>query len=287
MSQPSTDHHNQQLHILLATDGSTWSAGATRVAVDMAVAYTARLTAVTMLSLDPDLEVVDSKGQHVDEVAVAQNRFAQVRALAEEVGIICSTELRYGAAPHQEIVTAAAELAADVIVMGRRGERGLAQRYVGDATVKAVSLTDLPVVVVPETANYWQHRILVATDGSEHSRAAVAAAGRFAALSKLPVTVLSVSRSNQSETQQWVDSAVREFETRGLTVESRVIEGQPEDVIPATATELGADLVVLGSHGRTGITKLLLGSVSTQVIAALKCPALVVAKPKQQTALRS
>lgn len=281
MPQSSSTENHQEIHILLATDGSKWSESATHVAVDMAVAYSAKLTATTMLLLDSDLKVVDTDGKHADEETLAQDRFARVRALAGEVGIICNTEVRYGASPHQEIVTAAAELAADVIVMGLRGERGMAQKFVGDATVKAVSLTYLPVIVVPESATYWQRRILVATDGSEHSQAAVQAAAWMAMLSSLPVTVLSVATSSQNETQQVVDAAVREFESRGLTVEARVIEGKPEEVIPATAIELGADLVVLGSHGRSGITKLLMGSVSTRVIAALKCPTMVVAKPRK------
>jgi nucleotide-binding universal stress UspA family protein len=281
MTQTSTPETSQQMHILMATDGTKWSDGAARVAVAMAAAYHARLTAITMFLLDQDLKVVDSRGNHTDEATEAKARFASVQALAAEAGISCTTEIRYGASPHQEIVTAAVDLAADVIVMGRRGERGLAQMFVGDATVKAVSLTDRPVIVVPESATFWQKRILVATDGSVLGQAAVEAAARFAALSGLPVTVLSVPSSTQIDTQQVVDDAVRELQAHGVTVDARVTEGKPDEVITATAIEIGADLVVLGSHGRTGITKLLLGSVSQQVIGALTCPALVVTKEKK------
>lgn len=93
--------------------------------------------------------------------------------------------------------------------------------------------------------------------------------------------MLSVPSSTQADTQQVVDDAVRELQARGVTVDALVIDGKPDEVIAATATEIGADLVVLGSHGRTGITKLLLGSVSQQVIGALSCPALVVTKAKK------
>lgn len=279
--QTSNSEGGQHMHILLATDGSEWSEGAVRVAVAMAAAYQARLTAITMLLLDQELQAVGANGKRIDEAAEAQARFARVSALAAEAGISCATQIRYGASPHQEIVTAAAELAADVIVMGRRGVRGLAQMFVGDATVKAISLSDLPVCVVPESANLWQQRILLATDGSVHSQAALDVTARFASLAGLPVTVLSVPSSTQPDTQQVVDSAVRELLKRGVTAEARVIEGKPDEVIAATVTEVGADLVVMGSHGRTGITKLLLGSVSQRVIGLLKCPALVVTKPKR------
>lgn len=281
MTQTSTTETSRKMHILLATDGSQWSEGAARVAVAMAAAYHARLTVITMFLLDQELKIVDAHGKHIDEETEIKARFAGVQALAAEAGINYITEIRHGASPQQEIATAASNLDVDVIVMGRRGERGLAQMFVGDATVKAVSLTDRPVIVVPETASFWQQRILLATDGSVHSQAALEATARFAEISGLPVTVLSVPSSTQIDTQQVVDDAVRELQAHGVTVDARVTEGKPDEVIAATATEIGADLVVLGSHGRTGITKLLLGSVSQRVIGALTCPALVVTKAKK------
>jgi len=284
MMQTTTPETNQKMHLLLATDGSKWSDGAARVAVAMAAAYSARLTVITVFMLDNELKTVDAHGKRIDaaaEAAEVKARFAGVQALAAEAGISCRTETRHGVSPQQEIVTAAENLEVDVIVMGRRGEHGLAQMFVGDATVKTVGLTDRPVIVVPETAAFWQQRILLATDGSLHSQAALEAVARFAEISGLPVTVLSVPSSAQIDAQQVVDDAARELQTRGVTVDARVMEGKPEEVIPAAVTELGADLVVMGSHGRTGITKLLLGSVSQQVIGALNCAALVVTKTKK------
>lgn len=282
MTQTSKPETSQRMHVLLATDGTQWSEGAARLAVAMTAAYPARLTVITMFQLDQELKIVDAHGNHIeDEETEVKARLAGVQALAAEAGISYTTEIRHGASPQHEIVTVAANLEVDVIVMGRRGERGLAQMFVGDATMKVNSLTDHPVLVVPEAATLWQQRILVATDGSVHSQAALEVTARFAEISGLPVTVLSVPNSTQVDAQQVVDDAVRELQSRGITADARVTEGKPEDVIAATVTEIGADLVVLGSHGRTGITKLLLGSVSQAVIGALSCPALVVTKPKK------
>ncbi len=284
MMQTKTPETNQKMHLLLATDGSKWSDGAARVAVAMAAAYHARLTVITMFLLDDQLEAVDAHGKRMDKAKAATEakaRFANVQALAAEADINCKTEIRYGPSPQQEIVTAAEQLDVDVIVMGRRGERGQAQMFVGDATMKTVSLTDRPVLVVPETATFWQQRLLLATDGSEHSQAALETVARFAEISGLPVTVLSVAGSTQIDARQVVDDAVRKLQARGVTVDDRIMEGKPDEVIAAAATELGADLVVMGSHGRTGITKLLLGSVSQRVIGALNCAVLVVTKPKK------
>jgi nucleotide-binding universal stress UspA family protein len=54
-----------------------------------------------------------------------------------------------------------------------------------------------------------------------------------------------------------------------------VAEGRPEEVITNTAAEKNAGLIVVGSHGRSGIARILLGSVSERVIGAATCPVLV------------
>ncbi len=63
----------------------------------------------------------------------------------------------------------------------------------------------------------------------------------------------------------------------GLHSDQRVIDGHVvHEGIVDTAVAIGADLIVMGSHGRTGIEKLLLGSVTQRVLQDAKCPVLVV-----------
>ena len=64
----------------------------------------------------------------------------------------------------------------------------------------------------------------------------------------------------------------------GLQVESHVAEGPPALAIAEQARELGADLVVMGTHGRTGLRHLLLGSVAERTMRAAHCPVLTVKK---------
>jgi nucleotide-binding universal stress UspA family protein len=60
-----------------------------------------------------------------------------------------------------------------------------------------------------------------------------------------------------------------------------VIEaGDPADVICRTAERLGSDVIVVGSHGRTGLGRLFLGSVSEHVVRHAPCPVLVVRHPR-------
>ena len=70
----------------------------------------------------------------------------------------------------------------------------------------------------------------------------------------------------------------QELRTAGFETEARVVQGDPRVVIVDTARAVGADLVVVGSHGRSGLAKLVLGSVASHVVSHAPCNVLVVKK---------
>ena len=76
--------------------------------------------------------------------------------------------------------------------------------------------------------------------------------------------------------QELVSEAEKKLRLAGLTTEARVIRGDPGEAIVKVARTEGADLVVVGSHGRTGIAKLFLGSVASHVVTHAPCSVLVV-----------
>jgi nucleotide-binding universal stress UspA family protein len=63
---------------------------------------------------------------------------------------------------------------------------------------------------------------------------------------------------------------------RGLALETMVLRGKPDEAIVKAAQAKQADLIILGSHGRTGLRRLLMGSVAERVIGQAHCPVLVV-----------
>jgi nucleotide-binding universal stress UspA family protein len=63
---------------------------------------------------------------------------------------------------------------------------------------------------------------------------------------------------------------------QGVTIESLAVEGEPAATIVDLARERGADLIVMGSHGRTGLSRLLMGSVAEHVVRKAACPVLTV-----------
>jgi len=66
----------------------------------------------------------------------------------------------------------------------------------------------------------------------------------------------------------------------GLQTEVHAVEGPPAVVIAEQAEAIGADLVVMGTHGRTGLRHLLLGSVAERTLRSAPCPVLTVKKPE-------
>ena len=78
----------------------------------------------------------------------------------------------------------------------------------------------------------------------------------------------------------WDDLRRVQSPDSAVTVEHRLAEGEPAEQILDTARETSCDLIVLGTHGRTGLDRLLMGSVAEQVVRKAPCPVLTVKAPQ-------
>jgi nucleotide-binding universal stress UspA family protein len=142
----------------------------------------------------------------------------------------------------------------------------------------------------------FQH-ILVPVDGSSTARQAIDKAVAIADAFKSAVTLIYVIdpyafsgvgtdfsygqaeylSAATEEANQALSAARQAFEARGIAVNSSVVEGHAiYQAILDTAESLNADLVVMGSHGRRGLEKLVLGSVTAQVLSHAHLSVLVV-----------
>ncbi|HTU17797.1 MAG TPA: universal stress protein [Gemmataceae bacterium] len=70
----------------------------------------------------------------------------------------------------------------------------------------------------------------------------------------------------------------------GILIEYRLEYGEPEAVLLAVAKEIGADLIVMGTHGRTGLRRWLMGSVAEHIVRRASCPVLTVRTPVEMLA---
>ncbi len=266
--------------IMLATDGSEYCADAERVALAMVEKCGGTLLITSVVITNPAAESV---APDLIQAAEEETRALLQRIHGEAVkrGIAAETVVGRGPDPLDEIVAAAERERADVIVMGRRGKRGLMQRMIGDATARAVGKAKCSVLVVMEGAAMWRKRILLATDGSRFSDAAAVAATKIAELCRLPVTVVSTIRDSFNEERAAVadESASRVCEhlkSRNIEADRVVLRGDPDKLIVETAQAREADLIVMGTHGRTGWERVVVGSVTESVIGSSRIPVLAV-----------
>ena len=78
-----------------------------------------------------------------------------------------------------------------------------------------------------------------------------------------------------------MDQIVPLFEAHGVSVTRKLPEGHPAEVLTAAAAQPGTGLVVMGARGVGGVKRLLLGSVSENVLRAAPCPVLIVKRPRE------
>jgi nucleotide-binding universal stress UspA family protein len=139
--------------------------------------------------------------------------------------------------------------------------------------------------------------VMVASDFSQASRAAFARAVELAKANRatllvmhaltLVVQLLSgeymppqtwdrIEAANRREAQKQIEALVAKAKRAGVRATGLVMVGSPYEVIVRAARSKGVDVLVLGTHGRTGLPRFFLGSVATRVLATAHCPVLTV-----------
>lgn len=287
--------------LLLSTDGSEFSGGAVREAISIAKKCSSRLISVSVVETNPEYETIAP--QLVErEIGKAKDHLAAIRERASKEGVDCETIVRQGEDSYTYIVEEAAKKGAEMIIMGRRGRTGLKRLVMGSVTAKVIGHAPCDVLVVPKEAKVGLTRILLATDGSRFSERAAAKAIGIAKRSGALLTAVSVVPSEaispldivhsemhrdiivekeQKAAKCYIDGVKEMAEKEGIDVVSSILEGRPYEAITNTAIEKKIDLIVIGSHGKTGLEKFLMGSVAERVIVLSPCAVLVV-KPKQE-----
>lgn len=274
--------------LLVAVDGSEISLHAFKEALRIAKDDILVLAVAPPYSGDLRVMGTSDLGELLRQPCdVALDKIREV-AVAEGAGIrpVCIM-----GEPYEAIVETAEEEGRDLIVMGVRGA-SLAQRLlVGSTTARVIGYSLQDVLVVPEKGSLGGNRILVATDGSEYSRKAVDKALELAAYSRGLLTVISVleisphiyavapelTEEKIKLNEKIVDEVKKLAASRGIQAEGTVREAEcANEVITDVARKKNIDLIILGSHGRTGLKRLLMGSVTESVIAHAPCPVLVV-----------
>ncbi len=231
---------------------------------------------------------------------------AELRARCERLessGIRCTAELVDGP-PAPAIARVAQELPADLIVMGSHGRTGLAHAVLGSVAERTLRTAPCPVLTLkaPLPAAGRLERIVVAMDFSAGAHAALRLARALArdcgpahlilvhahavppeiaelfAEQGTPLPPLDLRPVSHQLAQLLV-----ELQESGCSAEFVTEVGHPDSALAEVAGRLDADLIVMGTHGRRGTSRLLLGSVAETVVRAARCGVLTVRPQTEAT----
>ncbi|HEX9018440.1 MAG TPA: universal stress protein [Anaerolineaceae bacterium] len=206
----------------------------------------------------------------------------------------------------RSIAMHAGELVQDLVVMCTHGKSGLRQLMVGNIAQKVISYGSTPVLLVnpahEEQGIFEQNvRLLVALDDDpEHSCGLELAGmvarrsganllllnvvpkletlhGQEAAASKLlPAATMALLEIEQEEATTMLSKRAKPWITKGVDVSWQVRRGDPPEQIAKTASDTDASLIVLGTHGKTGMGAFWAGSVAPRMPALTDLPLLLV-----------
>jgi len=263
--------------ILLATDGSKYSEGAIREALSLSKQCSSRLIAVSVIKTNLEYEVNMPQVIKMEEEKSSKHLEA-IKMRASQEGIDCEISAPHSEEPYRDIVEAAAKSRADVIIMGRHGRTGLPRLMMGSVTARVIGHSSCNVLVIPPDAKVECRNILIATDGSGFSEAAAREAIGIAKKCKSALIVVSVAWNDAeiSAVENNVKKIVDLAKSEGVEAEGRTLIGKPYEALVDTAKQRHSDLIIVGSHGKTGLKRLLMGSVTERVIGHSETAVLVV-----------
>lgn len=278
--------------ILFPTDGSDAAETALEAAIDVAAAHDATLHVLYVADTNqPSLSNV--QGQ-VTDVLEGQGRdiVEEAGASARNAGVDTVEEVVQGG-PSRTICDYVDDRGIDLVVMGTRGSRDIERIILGSVTERVVRNGGAPVLVVPPESDreYPPESVLVGSDGSDGSGAAVdeglgiadAAGATLHLVSVLESNVLGIDlgSSQIDEAREQRDEELfapvkQRADDRGVAVETAVEEGDVVDRLNAYVDANDIGLVVVGTHGRTGIDRRILGSVTENLMRSASVPVLSV-----------
>lgn len=285
--------------VLFPTDGSDGTTQALEHALDIASTHGATLHLLYVADTTRD-SVTQIHGEIVDALeAVGEDVLDAAAERARRRGVTTVAEIRQGK-PYREIVGYATANSLDLVVMPTRGRRGLGRLLLGSTTERVVRRSDVPVLTIRPDAEttqagltYPYRDVLVPTDGSSCAETAVTLGIDLSAVDDATLHLLSVvdvaSLGMDTRAGLHIDGLEERAEETVADAATTAQSGGVETVTAAVETSTSihrailsyvenhdVDVVVVGTHGRTGFDRYLLGSVTEKLVRTAPVPVLTV-----------
>jgi nucleotide-binding universal stress UspA family protein len=228
--------------------------------------------------------------------AQAERKLSESRQKVENRGLRCATEVIEDI-PGFAIAAAAKRTNADLIVMGSRGLTGVKHALLGSVAERTVRVAHCPVLTVKQDGGgaLRLRTILVPIDFSAAAHSALELAKELAKTAGPAHIILVHAYYVPIELEQYLiqkgdpvmerlsasvtkdlEKILADLQKAGISSEYIAQNAAPERLIVELAKSKHADLIAMGTHGRRGLTHLLLGSVAERVVRTADCPVLTV-----------
>jgi nucleotide-binding universal stress UspA family protein len=295
-------------NILLATDFSPSSEPAFRYAVEWAKTFEAQLTLLHVHSLQPGLDIDSGIAQKFldEQRKVAGKELNELLVEARQHVPDASMELLAGL-PSECICQVAREKASDLIMMGTHGWTGLNRVLFGSVAERVIQRAPCPVLSIPyrESADIssMHHlqvlpkQLVLPMEFSDCSMDAYEYAVQIAKWFDAPLTLVHVieplsysldftlthplqEKSNRDKVEKRLSDLTTVLNEQGLSAGYELLEKPTVDGILETSAVQQTDLIVMGTHGRKGLSRMILGSTACKVLEQSPYPILTVKSPK-------
>ena len=281
------------MNIVVATDFSTRSNRALRQAGLLAETADAQLHLIHVVDEDQPADMVRSEEREAKRVLSEQ-----IASMPELQGVRCSPLVTTGYA-FDGILRTAQSLAPELIVMGQHRRQFLIDMFAGTTIERVVRRDRYPVLMVNNEAQQNYERVLVPVDMSNASANAVRVAmaaglmseegavtilhafsplgkSRMIAAGAHPITFDEYVRSESERAMDELTAFLVSSDLQNKNWSLRVEEGAPMQVINRVVSGTRPDLLVMGTHNRTGLSRALIGSVTEEALRTLKVDILAV-----------
>ncbi len=282
--------------ILHANDGSKYAFRALTWALALAKQNNSELHMVCVEevpylpeSIGEVSEALNSTRRHIEGL------FEQACAIAKTFEVKLNTHVITGH-PVRDIVTLAADLQADLLVLGARGHSSFYQRLIGSKADRMMQLAKCPVLVVKEEEATITGpkfgKILHANDGSKAALRGLSMALAIAKQNQSEFHMVSVEEAPYmpeapDEARRPTGDIARRIEEliqrarvtaneQQVEIHAHAIKGHPVRDIVKLAGHLGVDLLVIGAVGHSALYERLIGSRADQLVQLARCPVLIV-----------
>lgn len=270
--------------ILLAHDFSKSSENVVANAIGLAKIFHSKIIPIHVL---PDDVVSEKVKALLNEVAIT--KLEETTKMITDEGIEAEDYILESGAPYDGIVEAAIAENANLIMIGSGANREEEKFKLGTTTERIIQKSEKPVFVVKEGMPLNVQNILCPVDFSETSRRALKNAITMAHRFKAELIILGVCELQESTWFSSENDRTEENEKRcaqhkdrfdhfladinltGLEWTKEIRKGKPADEILSVIHEKMVDLLVMGTQGRTGLGRLIIGSVTEKVIREVPC----------------